>query len=239
MLVPKNNRGENNPFYGKHHTIETKEKWSQDRKGKYIGKDNPFFGKHHTEETKEKLRKVRKGKHLPDKWKERIAKGHIGLYPTENTILKRSKALKGHIVSLATREKISKSNKDHISWNKGRKGAYSDKAREKMSKAQEKRFRNKENHPNWQGGISFKPYPAEFDRQLKELIRQRDNYQCQKCGCPEVENIEKLSIHHIDYNKQNCLPSNLIALCRRCNCAVNFNREYWTEYFQSLFEEEN
>ncbi len=92
------------------------------------------------------------------------------------------------------------------------------------------------NHYNWKGGKSFEPYTAEFNRQLKDLIRQRDKHKCQKCGCPEIENAEKLSIHHIDYNKNNCLPSNLIALCRRCNGAVNHNREIWEVYFKDLIQ---
>lgn len=38
--------GENNPFYGKKHTEETKEKISENRKGKgaRFGKDNPMYG---------------------------------------------------------------------------------------------------------------------------------------------------------------------------------------------------
>jgi len=89
-------------------------------------------------------------------------------------------------------------------------------------------------NPAWKGGKSFEPYSSEFNRQLKELIRQRDNYQCQKCGCPERENIRKLSVHHVDYNKKNCLPSNLISLCASCNNEVNINREYWTKYFREI-----
>lgn len=90
------------------------------------------------------------------------------------------------------------------------------------------------NNPSWIDGRSFLPYPVEFNRQLKELIRNRDNYQCQRCGCPEVENMEKLSIHHIDYNKDNCLPSNLISLCRSCNSTVSVNRGHWKQYFREM-----
>lgn len=89
-----------------------------------------------------------------------------------------------------------------------------------------------ENSPSWQGGKSFEPYTVEFNETLKEQIRLRDGYRCQKCGCPEIENKEKLSIHHIDYNKENCLPFNLISLCNRCNAAVNKNRKYWERHFR-------
>lgn len=90
-----------------------------------------------------------------------------------------------------------------------------------------------ENHPRWQGGKSFEPYGFEFDEQLKESIRQRDNHICQLCGVPERECFEKLHCHHIDYDKDNCLPSNLISLCRSCHSQTNNNRDYWIEYFSN------
>lgn len=63
--------GNNNPFYGKHHSEETKEKNRQAHLNKKaseetklkmslshqcnIGENNPFYGKHHSEETKKKI----------------------------------------------------------------------------------------------------------------------------------------------------------------------------------------
>lgn len=37
--------GEANPFYGEHHTEEQRKKWSEERKGTYVGALNPNFGK--------------------------------------------------------------------------------------------------------------------------------------------------------------------------------------------------
>ena len=88
------------------------------------------------------------------------------------------------------------------------------------------------NHPNWQGGLSNFPYPFAFNNKLKELIRERDGYICQLCSKTQEENNQRLSIHHIDYDKDNLDPKNLISLCRSCNCKVNYNREYWTEFFK-------
>jgi hypothetical protein len=52
--------GEENPFYGKIHSKETKEKISKCSKGrvgvKKYGENNPFYGKTHTEETKNLIR---------------------------------------------------------------------------------------------------------------------------------------------------------------------------------------
>lgn len=88
------------------------------------------------------------------------------------------------------------------------------------------------NNYNWKGGKSHEPYPIEFNNHLKFQIRERDNYQCQLCNILENQLTEKLSIHHIDYNKDNLSPDNLIALCRSCNSKVNHNREHWTVYFR-------
>lgn len=93
---------------------------------------------------------------------------------------------------------------------------------------------------NWQGGISKEPYPFKFNDSLKEQIRKRDNYECQgrNCDITEEEHLivygQNLTIHHIDYNKMNIDPSNLITLCLQCNTRANFNRQYWQKYFLIL-----
>lgn len=96
---------------------------------------------------------------------------------------------------------------------------------------------------NWRGGISFLPYPIEFNSKLKRNIRKRDNYTCQRCEMTEEEHKDKwhraLAINHIDYNKNNCNPNNLITLCNPCNAKVNTTRDYWTDFFSKLLEEKN
>lgn len=62
-------------------------------------------------------------------------------------------------------------------------------------------------------------------QQLAERIRHRDGYRCQRCGCPERENGERLSVDHIipwrvfgDHEKADAnQPSNLTSLCKRCH----------------------
>ena len=88
----------------------------------------------------------------------------------------------------------------------------------------------------------FSKYPLEFDNFLKEQIRKRDNYICQKCGITEEEHLivygKVLCIHHIDYNKKNCKEKNLITLCNECNKRVNKNRNHWIDYFNTKLKKE-
>uniref|UniRef100_A0A6H1ZX55 Putative homing endonuclease n=2 Tax=viral metagenome TaxID=1070528 RepID=A0A6H1ZX55_9ZZZZ len=43
---------------------------------------------------------------------------------------------------------------------------------------------------------------------------------------------EKLTIHHIDYNKKNNDELNLISLCRKCHSKTGGKRKYWQNYFK-------
>lgn len=83
---------------------------------------------------------------------------------------------------------------------------------------------------NWKGGISFEPYGIEFNKNLKEEIRKRDNYTCQECF--KIQEKRKLHVHHIDYNKQNNNQLNLISLCNNCHVKTNYNRIHWENYFK-------
>jgi len=85
----------------------------------------------------------------------------------------------------------------------------------------------------WKGGKSFEPYGLEFNQKLKEQIRQRDQYRCQECFRHQNELKRRLDVHHIDYNKQNNKPENLIALCQSCHLQTGYDRNDWTDYFQN------
>lgn len=154
---------------------------------------------------------------------------------TKENISKGRKSRKqklGYINSPETRKKMSESRKGKIPWNKNLKGWMSKKGRESISAKNKIRLANPENHYNWKGGKSFEPYPTRFTKQLKEKIKGRDNHTCQLCGVEEKDYFQKLSIHHIDYNKENCKDDNLITLCRGCNAIVNYGREDWEKLFK-------
>ena len=96
----------------------------------------------------------------------------------------------------------------------------------------------REKHWNWQGGKSFEPYSVDWTEDIREAIRKRDNYVCQICGIHQTELkglFRKLDIHHIDYDKDNLNPKNLISLCKSCHMKTNYNREYWQNYFKKSY----
>jgi len=93
----------------------------------------------------------------------------------------------------------------------------------------------------WKGGISCEPYcDVWLDKDFKESIRERDNYICQNPDCWQRNGKTKtLSIHHIDYNKKNCKPSNLITVCRSCNSRANHNRDWHKSWYQAIMKKKN
>jgi 5-methylcytosine-specific restriction endonuclease McrA len=66
-------------------------------------------------------------------------------------------------------------------------------------------------NPNWRGGVSKKEYSAFYKRNLAPKVRELFT-SCQICGTKE-----NLEVHHIDSDRHNNIPTNLITLCHRCN----------------------
>jgi 5-methylcytosine-specific restriction endonuclease McrA len=87
-------------------------------------------------------------------------------------------------------------------------------------------------HPSWIGGVRVGEYPDDFDDTLKEMIRDRDGNRCAVCGKQYKKRL--LPIHHIDYNKNNSNPNNLITLCNSCHAKTLFNRDHWSNFFPIL-----
>ena len=105
------------------------------------------------------------------------------------------------------------------------------------------RFKGEKN-VNWNNGSSFEPYGIEFNKEIKERVKERDNYRCQECFIHQDELYSKngkkykLHIHHIDFNKNNNSLMNLISLCRNCHMRTNFHRNDWKIYFLNKVQKE-
>ena len=226
-----------NSRLGKRHSEKTKKKISKAHLGKKL-----------SYETRQKIRKANMGDKNPSKRLEvrkKISMSKKGVKFTKEHIEKIRLGNFGKVIPEVVREKMRKNAK--INPNYGMKGKRHSKStkkkisekkkgckvsletREKISMA----FKGSK-HPNWLGGKSFEPYGLEFNNDLREVIRNRDRRKCFICEKTELESGEKLHCHHIDYNKNNNNPNNLISLCRSCHMRTNYNREYWIDYFKEI-----
>jgi len=75
-----------------------------------------------------------------------------------------------------------------------------------------------------------------FTNELKQTVRLRDSC-CQICGIEMNEDESSLSVHHIDCNKENPNPTNLICLCNSCHLRVHHNIKEWTGYLVKIIED--
>jgi len=173
-------------------------------------------GSKHTEESKRKnslsnMGKVAWNKNLTKEIDKRIDYNRPSVFK------------KGHIMNINTRKKISITSK-------GRK--HSDETKQKIAISK----RGCKN-PSWNGGSSFEPYSREWTKKLKNMIKNRDNNECQLCF--NNFNIKNyiLEVHHIDHNKKNCSKKNLITLCKSCHSKVKFNRNVWENLILNHIEE--
>ena len=136
-----------------------------------------------------------------------------------------------------TRKKRIDSGQIGDSWNKGKTKETSERVMT-VSRKLKDRYSDKSKHPNWQGGISKDGYDQTlFNSELKESIRERDGHSCQRCG--ERPDRRKLDVHHINYDKLDCEPSNLISLCSPCNLSVNHERVFWSGFFYGMLIHRN
>lgn len=82
------------------------------------------------------------------------------------------------------------------------------------------------NHPNWKPDSEMSQYGEGWTETKRQKVRERDGYECQKCGESQEKHLKnrgiKLHVHHIipageadPENRNN--PQNLITLCAPCH----------------------
>ena len=168
----------------------------------------------------------------------------------------------GHKMSDVGRNNISSSHKGKTAWNKGLtkedervaknakaissslKGrpwedVYGKESAEIKREQQSKALLGESSH-FWLGGKSFEPYTLDFNAKIKRFVKNRDG-RCMNCNVSTDDLRElkrKICAHHIDYNKLNSFPQNLVCLCSKCHSPTNQNRQHWTVFFQSMLKEQ-
>ena len=216
-------KGEKHWSWGKHHSEETKRKISNALKGRRLSEDHiqKLRDRRPSEETRRKLSESRKGE-----------KNHNwGKHFSEETKQKMSEAKKGEKnpqwgkpLSEETKQKISESLKGEKNYLWGKH--LPEETKRKLSEAHKGLMKGEKNH-SWRGGISSEPYNFGW-KQTSKTILKRDNYTCQMPNCGNPGTIT----HHIDYNKKNDEPPNLITLCRSCHSKTNHSRDNWIPVFE-------
>ena len=136
----------------------------------------------------------------------------------------------GKRLSPEHRAKLSASHRGerHHLWGKH----HSAETRLKISASRTGQMRGPQN-PQWRGGCNNAPYPWMFNAELRTEVRRRDGNKCCLCGVPQQETKWTLRVHHIDYDKNNSDPVNLIALCNSCHGRTSHNRDHWKAVFRA------
>lgn len=110
------------------------EKMSE-RASQRIGKLNPFYGKHHSDDTKEQIRQKKIGQIVSDETKRKISQRHSGKKFSEERKNAISKALKGKEKTKEHSKHISEAKKGTI-MSENQKMSISKTMREKISKGE-------------------------------------------------------------------------------------------------------
>jgi hypothetical protein len=85
-------------------------------------------------------------------------------------------------------------------------------------------------HRCWNGGVSL--IYGQGWRSFRNSIKKRDGDQCMNPEC--CGSGTRLAVHHIDYDKTNRHPQNLITVCTTCNIKANKNRDYWMSLYSGI-----
>ena len=183
--------GENNPMYGIDVSDETRLKQSLAK----MGDNNPLYGKSHTAESLAKMSDSQKKRPpVSDETRGRMHDAKIGKHLPAETCAKMSASRTG-----IKRKPMAQSTKDKLSI-----------VRTGVPPTLETRRKHSAtlqgvSYDEWESFAKDQPYCPKFNEACRESNREKYDRRCFLSGTTEMENEQKLSVHHIDMNKnQGC-----------------------------------
>ena len=202
-------------------SIEYKE-FCRKKSERMKGVKHPLYGTKRSESVKEKMSNSHKGKKFTEEHKNNIRISMIGKNKGKERPDIKGIKRPSHSLFMSSENNPMKT-PEMREWFSQNNPMYVPKYYEKICG---------ENCYNWKGGKSQEEYCVLwYDKDYKESIKIRDNY---KCLNPECSSGECLHIHHINYNKKDCSPKNLITVCRSCNTKANYNRKWHKKWYQAI-----
>lgn len=207
---------------------------------KRSGPNNGFFGKHHTEKAIQRNREAHTGVTASETTRKKMSLKRKNVPFTQSHCDHIAASLRGktksptHCANLSIAHKGLQVGKKHPMFNH----QYTEETLQKMRDAKKGIYEGSGN-PAWKGGISFEPYCPKFNDEFRERVRKFFGHTCQLCGHVWQPGERRLSVHHVNYDKNACCEQSVIPLfvpvCSgKCHGKTNRNRKDWESYFTEL-----
>lgn len=163
-----------------------------------------------TPEMREKARQWHLGRKMSEYQRKALLLANIGRKQSVEERKKRSDSLKGRTPSLSTRLAVSEANRNRI-WT----------------------TEMRQSHWNFRNGKRL-PYPSNWN-EIKLAIKRRDGFHCLLCGTTDFgSKYLTPDVHHIDGDKLNSDPLNMISLCHKCHCSVERRPAEWATRLRDI-----
>lgn len=211
---------------GKYVSDETRQKISSSKKGGHLSEEHKQKisesnkGKIVSKETRLKMSKIHKGRKHTDETKQKISDSHKNRPPvSKETGRKISESLTGRTSPLLGRP-ISEEHRQKISdANQGENNGFYGKHHSKKTRRQISATKRCIAYDEWESFAKEYSYCPKFNEKCRESNREKYGRKCFLCGKNEEENGTKLSVHHVDMNReQGCgYEWKLVPLCASCH----------------------
>lgn len=174
-----------------------------------MGVKNPQYGTPRSEETRRRVSESLMGHKVSSETRRRMSESHREIKSerkfTEEHRRKISEANKGKTRSEETKHKISESLKGSTKSEEHKHKISVSRKGFKISEEQKRKHSARLQGislEEWDGYISYEPYCHLFNLATKERIRNQHLRTCVISGMSVLQEGRRLSIHHVDNNKQ-------------------------------------